>query len=81
MMAHLKLYLDPLSPHQLKKVITFIPPMTKLSGSAHGVTKVNKMSLILFSSSAEVEHEKHFMIFGPDLNLGWANMIVVDHMT
>ena len=36
MMAQLKLYLDPLSPHQLKKKkIKFGPPLTKLSGSTH----------------------------------------------
>ena len=30
-------YLDPLSPHQLKKnIIKFGPPLTKLSGSTHG---------------------------------------------
>ena len=39
MMARLSWYLDPLSPHQLKKFIKqeskFGPPMTKRSGSAH----------------------------------------------
>ena len=29
------LYLDPLSPHQLKNVARIGPPLTKLSGSAH----------------------------------------------
>ena len=38
MMAQLKWYLDPLSPHQLKKTqknVKFGPPLTKLSGSGH----------------------------------------------
>ena len=38
MMAQLKRYLVPLSPHQLKKnVIKFGPPLTKPSGSAHAL--------------------------------------------
>ena len=36
MMAHLQRYLDPVSPQQHKKVIKFGPPLTQLSGSAHG---------------------------------------------
>ena len=35
MMARLLYYLDPLSPHHLKKVVKVGPPLTKLSGSAH----------------------------------------------
>ena len=40
MMAHSKWYLDPPSPHHLKKeknVVKVGPPLTKLSGSAHVV--------------------------------------------
>ena len=37
MMARFSWYLDPLAPHQLKKhVVRVGPPLTKLSGSAHG---------------------------------------------
>ena len=38
MIARLKWYLDPPSPHQLKKkknIVKVGPPLTKLSGSAH----------------------------------------------
>ena len=36
MMARLKWYLDPPTPHQLKKnVVKVGPPLTKFSGSAH----------------------------------------------
>ena len=36
MIAHLKCYLDPLSPHQLKKKLSNLDhPLTKPSGSAH----------------------------------------------
>ena len=36
MIARLKWYLDPSSPHQLKnKVVKVEPPLTKLSGSMH----------------------------------------------
>ena len=35
MMARLGWYLDPSSPHQLKKPVEVGPPLTKLSESAH----------------------------------------------
>ena len=36
MMAHLEWYLDPPTPHQLKKNFVKVgPPLTKFSGSAH----------------------------------------------
>ena len=35
-MAPLKWYSDPLSLHQLKKIVKVAPPLTKFSGSAHG---------------------------------------------
>ena len=40
MMAHVKPYLDPISPHHRKKTtcIKFGPPLTKLSGSANDMT-------------------------------------------
>ena len=39
MLARLLWYLDPLSPHQLKKLSKLDPPLIKLSGSAHEVEK------------------------------------------
>ena len=36
MMARLSCYLDPPTPHQLKKTVVKVgPPLTKFSGSAH----------------------------------------------
>ena len=45
MMAHLVWYLDPLSPHQLKKkdVVKFGPTLTNLSGSAHGLDRIARL--------------------------------------
>ena len=41
MMAKLKRYLDPLPPDQLKKTQNLVgPPLTKLSGSAHAVYRI-----------------------------------------
>ena len=36
MIVRLQWYADPLSPHQLKNVVKVGPPLTKLSGPAHG---------------------------------------------
>ena len=40
MIGRLYLYLDHPSPNQLKNVVKVAPPLTKRSGSAHGMQKV-----------------------------------------
>ena len=46
MVAHLVWYLNRLSAHQPKKkkdIVKFGPPLTKLSGSAHGLDRIVRL--------------------------------------
>ena len=47
MMARLWWYLDPTSPHQLKKNGVKGPTLTKLSGSAHALADQRSWCIIL----------------------------------
>ena len=69
MIARLKWYLDPSSPHQLKKVKVG-SPLTKLSGSAHGTCIVTSMTsgMIMISKlfSHFIDHQYNIKIIVDD---------------
>ena len=65
MMAHLKRYLDSLSPHQLKKnIVKDEPPLKKLSGSVHmdpdqaWVQTLRHLMMVILKDFFKVELEK-----------------------